>query len=62
MFWTYNLKSLQGQSLGFHVLIAFSKVSILSIFLKLSGKIFKIFVPKNETLSVPWYTVFIDGV
>ena len=29
------------------------KVPLLSIFLKLSGKISQIFDPKNETLSVP---------
>ena len=48
-FRTYTLQSLQGQLLGFHVLIAFLKVSLLTVFLKLSGKICS---PKNETMRV----------
>ena len=48
MFWTYTLQSLQGQLLDFHVLIAFLKVSILSIFVKLSGRISQIFILKMK--------------
>ena len=46
---------------GFHVFIAFLKVSILLIFLKLPDKISQISVPKNETLFVSRYTIFTDS-
>lgn len=56
-----NSKHTLQMIVGFHVFIAFLKVSILLIFLKLPDKISQIFVPKNETLFVSRYTIFTDS-
>ena len=46
----------------FHFFIYILKASMLLTFLNLSGKIFQILGPRNETLSDPWYTVFIGDM
>ena len=47
---------------GFRLYIAVLKAPRLSIFFNLSGKMFQILEPKNETLSPPWYTEFIASM
>ena len=40
----------------------FLKVYKLSMSFQLSGSMFHIFGPKNETLSLPWYTDLTSGL
>ena len=54
IFWKNTIQILQGQVSVFHVLIALLKASLLSIFVRLSGKISQISGFKKETLPLPW--------
>ena len=49
----YDLHSLHGQVLGCQFLISFLKTSNDVSFLNSLGRIFQIFGPRNEILSVP---------
>ena len=55
-FWTYDLHSLHGQFSGSHFLIRFLKACNVSLINSL-GKIFQIFRPINEILSVQQNTL-----
>ena len=61
-FCTKTLHSLQDQSSVFHYLKDFLNLSKSLISFRLPGTRSHIFGPRFETLSVPLYTVFIQGL